>query len=560
MYHGRIGNGEVAVVKNRFLGFLIWQSVQSTTVYLVCKALLLSPFFTRQPLSAFLVGCLAFFAFHLSLLLFSSCLFAVASAQPHGSASPVELVLGLIRLIFVSGGQPLPSDFRRRARISLGFLLFVAASALSGFLSLISVCYNCFHGSFAQRNRPGNYWHLVGILGFRGFAVGLFFGINYLYKKRWVLEFPIIQRPTFFSFKMGILSATLRALKLSSVAYLFSAFLAVFASNEYKDQLTVGTLIAEQIILYIGIFLTILCWELNHHLHQVMHMKRFVFAPPKGSAAAETNPSEPLLAALEDSMPRSLVQYLAYLDLCMVCESNVDIWRRAAFFEETGDTYRRVMAVCLRPLEQLALELGEGLESCPTDKSLQLGNQLPSPTDLQLDPRIQKAFYDFQLHAWCARTVASLTVHSHKEDRFGVAQLSGSIAAVISTLLSCLLAVELLMGKKTNMQSPLHPTGPAGIKWATLSTGRGEATTGTIGKRRGRGRGRDSPLYSKAYSMADILRTSIYCIVSAFHNEMVTSDKAGNLAKDWITNKKCLYGNPELLVQKLRLFLDFRAC
>lgn len=157
-----------------------------------------------------------------------------------------------------------------------------------------------------------------------------------------------------------------------------------------------------------------------------------------------------------------------------------------------------------------------------------------------------------QLYAWCARIVASLTARSHNEDKFGVSQISGSNAAVISTLLSCLLAVETLMGKKTNIQSA-HLMGPAGIKWATINTRRRESTSGAMGKIRG------TPLYAKAYSLADILKTSIYCIVSAFHNEMLNSGKAGLLEKDWIISGKPLYGTHELLLHKLRLFLDFQA-
>lgn len=158
-----------------------------------------------------------------------------------------------------------------------------------------------------------------------------------------------------------------------------------------------------------------------------------------------------------------------------------------------------------------------------------------------------------QLLVWCARVVSSLTARSHTEDRYGVAQLSGSNAAVVSTLLSGLLAVEILMGKKTNLESSQYQMDPTGIKWATLSSGREKSTAWVTGRRKG------SPLYTEAYSMADILRTSIYCIVVAFHDEMLTSAKAGALDKDWITSSKPLYGTRELLLQKLRLFLDFRA-
>jgi len=513
--------------------------------------LLLSPF-TPNPFSPSITGFLAFIIFHLSLLLFSTSLFAVASPQPHSPASPLELALNLIRLVFVSGGQPPPLEFRRRARISLTFVLFLTASSLSSFLSLLCVCWNCFDDSVGRNY----YWRrLLGKLGFRGLAVGFFYGLWYLYKRRWVLQFPIIQRPPFFSFKMGLSSATLQALKLSIAAYFFSAVLSFFLPYEFMGQATMGKVLAEHVVFYIAVFVIFLCWELNHHLHQVLHTKRFIFAPAKGSAAAETNPSEPLLAALEESTPRSLVQYLAYLDLCMVCESNVDTWRRAAFFEETGETYKRVIAICLRPLEQFASKLEEGLESSSIGKSFQLDHQLRLPADSRLGSRLYELFEDLQLCAWCARIVASLTIHSHKEDRFGVAQLSGSNSAVISTLLSCLLAVETFMGKKNSLQSSQSITGSAGIKWATTSTGRREAAG--IGLAAGKRKG--SPLYSKAYGVADILRTSIYNIVSAFHDEMVISAKAGLLDKEWITTSNPVYGTRELLSHKLRLFLDFQA-
>lgn len=163
--------------------------------------------------------------------------------------------------------------------------------------------------------------------------------------------------------------------------------------------------------------------------------------------------------------------------------------------------------------------------------------------------QFHNGFQLLQKYAWCARAVASLTTWSHKEDRFGVAQLTGSNAAVTSTLISSLLAVEAFMGKKTSLQ-PQYLMGPAAIKWNTPNTGRRDVVTT---KKQG------GSLHAKAYAMADVLRTSVYSIVSTFHDEMFTSTKAGLLEKDWVIKTKPLFGTYELLVQKLRHFLDFRA-
>jgi hypothetical protein len=77
------------------------------------------------------------------------------------------------------------------------------------------------------------------------------------------------QRPPFFSFKMGLPSATTCAFTLSGVAYLFSAVLRAILPDPFKRQVTVRKYITEQIIFCIGSFAMFLCWELSHHLHRV---------------------------------------------------------------------------------------------------------------------------------------------------------------------------------------------------------------------------------------------------------------------------------------------------
>ncbi|CAL1386176.1 unnamed protein product [Linum trigynum] len=530
------------VAKNRFLGFLIWQSISSTAIFFSYKlielSILPSSSFSVQSL---VLSILSFTAFHFSQLILSASLAAISSPQPVPPASFLQLATSLLRLLFVSGNSSSP-DLRRRAKVSLNIAAYVAAACFSGFVSAVAMCGRVVGGGEIEA---------IAVVGFRGSVIGLLYALHFAKNRRWLLHFPIIQRPPFFSFKMGIPAAIGRAFRLSTTGYTLASVLMLMLSfgEASLSALTTTQFLLNRCTLYLGIFCMLLCWELSHLLHQVLHTKRFVYAPPKGSAAAETNPTETLISALEETASDSLPRYLAYLDLCMVCENNVDMWRRAAFFEETGETYRKVTAVSLRPLEELASKLSEGLEGSPED---QLSKQLLSASDPQLPSRIYEPLNNFQKISWCARAISSLTAHSHKEDRYGVAQLSGSTAATLSTLLSSLLAVEAFMGKKTHLQSPHQLLGPAGIRWAALNTGKRDVPP-MISKRTA------GPLHSNAYAIADVLRTSIYCIVSTFYTEMVASAKAGLLEKDWIKDGKPLHGSRELLVQKLQLFLDYRA-
>jgi nucleoporin NDC1 len=284
------------------------------------------------------------------------------------------------------------------------------------------------------------------------------------------------------------------------------------------------------------------CLEISHHFVQVVHTRRCSFAPPQSTAAAETNPTEFILETLEQSDPRSVMQYLAYQDLCAVTECNLEPWRRGAFFEESGETYKRIVTACLRPLEEFTSKIIEALEGFASDK----------PELMSQQSKLFGAFDDFQICTWCARTLAGLTARSHQEDRYGVAQLTGCNAAVMSMLLSALVAIEACLGKKTNPQ-PVNSMGPESIRWANFSTGR--KATGTVIASTQRG-----GLHKKAYVMADVLRTSIYQIVSAFVDDLQANAKPSSLEKNWISEgRKPIYGSQAVLVQKLILFIEYRA-
>ncbi|WOL16856.1 hypothetical protein Cni_G25644 [Canna indica] len=528
------------VVKNRWLGFLIWQSIVSAAVH-IPASLLLRQFSGPSSSSSSAAALLfSFLAFHLSLLLLSLAFFLLSSPHPDPAASLPDLAAAALRVSLKSlvGGFSRPSFtavFARRARRAVASAVFLLICGVAGFLSAVAIC----------RDEKS----IVGV-AFRGLVFGLVYGLHYVSRKRWILQFPIIQRPLFYSFKIGLSSSLKRAMKLSVQAYVCSSILVLFMPDQFKSKTTTRKFIVQQLNFYLGLLTVSICWELSHHLVQIVHTRRCIFAPPQGSAAAGTNPSETLLETLEESNQRSLVQYLAYLDLCIVSEGNSEPWRRAAFFEETGETYRRVTNVCLKPIEQLTSRLAEGLEGLTMGESDFLSKQLNSPAHIQMDSRIHEALNDFQICSWCARALGALTARSKLEDRCGVAQLTGCNKAVVSTLLSCLLAVEACLGKKTSAQ-PTHMLGPASIRWAKMNPGKRDVSPMTSKRR-------SAILHAKAYAMADVLRTSVYQVVSSFQLDMHANAKPSVL-ENWIVEGKPLYSTREILMEKLCIFLCYSA-
>lgn len=174
------------IPKKRFLGFLIWQSIPSTLLFVSFKTLFAAslPKATKptSPSSSVVGFLISAILFELSQLVFSASLSSLSSPSLNRPASPLELGLVLVRLIIGSQPPAPPPEARRRAELSLGITSFVVACAVSGSVSVVAVCWALGGGGFSVR-----------VMGFRGFAVGLFYSVFYVYKQRWLLKFPIIQ-------------------------------------------------------------------------------------------------------------------------------------------------------------------------------------------------------------------------------------------------------------------------------------------------------------------------------------------------------------------------------
>lgn len=66
----------------------------------------------------------------------------------------------------------------------MGFLI---ACGVSGFLAAVAVC-----GRRELAEVDGGRMRLVGV-GLRGLVFGLVYGFDFVWRRRWILKFPIIQ-------------------------------------------------------------------------------------------------------------------------------------------------------------------------------------------------------------------------------------------------------------------------------------------------------------------------------------------------------------------------------
>lgn len=480
----------------------------------------------------------------------------VTHPEDKEAASVADVFFGVSKLAWKAiAGASLDRDatlgaalLTRKLQTSRDRSLFVFLCAISGSLSVISLTWtSSLHLSAKEE-------------ACRGAALGLLYAFLYLYKKRMIFTFPVIQRPIFFSFKLGFLKMIKTSLKLAVISVpLAEAAIIILNSSSFA---IVGTnksqrsfFVRELDFMALAAFTAVL-WEISHHLVQSLHTRRHRFTPPFGTSAAETNPSEMLLIALEDSEKSSLLRYLAVLDLCMLSEHNSDAWRLHALFEESGETYSRVVSTCLGPLDMLTVKLAKGLESSSeAHKKDSLKQQMQLPGQELVSPAHQ-LLQDYQLCSWCARTLASLTSFSKANDRYGVAQLKGCNGSVVSSLLSCLLVIEVYLGRRSSTQ-PGQMIGVHTIKWTVPSRG----PLADPVRKRGFPFPKKSELHKRAYAITDVLRTSLYQIVSTFRKEMILSGPGGVAViaeRDWLDKGQPLYGTRELHMQSLRLLLDLR--
>ncbi|GAQ78531.1 hypothetical protein KFL_000140520 [Klebsormidium nitens] len=381
-----------------------------------------------------------------------------------------------------------------------------------------------------------------------GAGLGLLYAAQVLLSQHYVLRFPPIQRPWYQRLKLALRPAASLSLSVTTAALIFWELLnRVHPSSAAR----IGSFLERALLSAMVGTLTAFCWELGRSVARIILTERHYFTPPPGTISTETAPADALLTALRN--PKPLARHLAFLDLCYVAERSVDKWRRAAFFrDETGTSYKKVIDLCLEPVEgviegaKLAVGGGNGRGGSgtrPGEFQLQMGAAARETKRRGGDP--EEILRDLQICAWGARAASSLTAASRKEDSFGVAQLTSSNPRVVSTLLSALLAIETVQ------------------KAGLFFTRNGGFISGFLRPLVNPGASFSRVAYapSAALALGDVIRVSLHVITEEFAGEMLVFRPGSGPVlddRDWLPAGSPAFGTRAAHVEKLRAILDFR--
>ncbi|CAI5529725.1 unnamed protein product [Closterium sp. Naga37s-1] len=210
---------------------------------------------------------------------------------------------------------------------------------------------------------------------------------------------------------------------------------------------------------------------------------------------------------------------------------------------------------------------GQQVGCCPSPFPLRHARPVNPRLSDPLPPYPSTSLPAHLLCVMSMRALAALTAASRGEDRMGVAQMAGANAAALSALLSALLALDSLLlspshrhpaapatfsgfGEASSQATPPGASQPAfshqtsvlasgsgglfgtptlGLRYGGAAAGGsdvpGEGAGGGAVGRAVYSEGVVGPVWGEAWAMADVVRTSLYCIAETFGEEMV--EKAG---------------------------------
>lgn len=383
-----------------------------------------------------------------------------------------------------------------------------------------------------------------------GVCFGVFYSVHHLYFCHWMVKFPIIQRLFFFRLKTAFYESVTFTWKWAPLSALLEEVLIfIFEGYGKVNGNTWMKMLAKNVL---STSFVLFCWQLGDHLMEIIFTERHKFGPPLGSVEADRSPNAKLLEALEyngTSFFAPWLRHLATFDLCHVAETNVDAWRRSALFDLGDSTYKRVIDSCLGNVNSLTEKI-----------TAVLGDKTRCDVAITVNT-LDCLFGDFQLVSWSARASSSLTARSRSDDQMGAAQLTRSNSRVVSSLLSCLLALEALSDHLRTTRKPNSGSASVSRRRSWLEPLRRSNLYVLFG----------SVLVDEAQAvlpkpvaaMEDVLKGCIYRIVAVHGKEMGIGKTEWLVqrrgAPNWSSKEEPVFGIQEKLVAKLEQFVMYQA-